>query len=365
MSADPLDPFFGAAACSRRAYDDLRHGLDSARKTIQDLSHVIQAEQDRSSAIEKAAKMDRDVLTDTVDRLQKLKLQVEQDGRSLHGARKDLAATTSGLRTACGRLHDHDVSSAHALARLESTDGVTANLHNRTKMLEARMEEAGKAQAVTNSTHERHDDQLHACRASLSSLQRSLGESDQRASDLHGAHGDTSKTLSRALDITIAPALDRAEAERQRLDETGSRVETLEALGQDHSSHAACLQEASDTSGRDLQELRRQLGDVTLAVRALQDGLGRHMAIAKEDRTQIGDSCRHVQALQEDLQSTGSLVRRLRGEVADERKAGLNRGVRVDGVVDALVSTRGGALDTNDEVGDIRALLEAPRATTG
>lgn len=358
MSTNPLDPL-------RKAYDELRHGLDSARETIQKLSHVIQAEQDRSSAIEKAAKADRDVLTETADRLQRLKLQVEQDGRSLHGARKDLAATTSGLATARGRLDDHDVSSAHALARLESLDGVTANLHDRTKMLEARMGEACKEQVATNSTHERHDDELHACRASLSTLQRSLGESDQRASDLHSAHGNTSNTLSRALDMTVAPALERAEVERQRLDHTGSRVETLEALGQEHGAHAACLQEASDTSTRDLQELQRQLGDVTLAVRALQDGLGRQMVSSKEDRTQIDDSCRHVQALQTDLQSTSSLVRRLRGEVADERKAGLSRGSRVDGVVDALIATRDGAQGTNDEVGDIRALLEAPRPTTG
>lgn len=358
MSANPLDPL-------RKAYDELRNGLDSARETILKLSHVIQAEQDRSSAIENAAKADRDVLMETVDRLQRLKLQVEQDGRSLHSTRKDLATATAGLATARGRLDDHDVSSAHALARLESLDGVTANLHDRTKSLEARMAEANEEQAATNRTHERHGDELHACRDSVSALRRSLGESDQRASDLHSAHGSTSKTLSRALDMTIAPALERAESERQRLDQTGSRVETLEALGQEHGAHAARLQETSDGAARDMQELQRQLGDVTLAVRALQDSMGKQLASSKEDRTQIDDSCRHVQALQADLQSTSSLVRRLRAEVADERKAGLSCGERIDGVVDALVATRGGAQSTNDEVGDIRALLEAPRPTTG
>lgn len=358
MSTNPLDPL-------REAYDKLRNGLDAAQETIQKLSHVIQAEQDRSSAIETTAKADRDILRGTVEKLQSLKVQVEQDGRSLHGTRKDLAATNVELRVARGRLDKHDSASANALARLESLDGITANLHDRVKMLTARMQEAREAQSATDSTHERHDGELHACRESLSGLQRSLGESDRRALELHAAHGETSSTLSRTLDMTLTPALDRAEVERQRLDQTGSRVETLEALGHGHGDHAARLQAASDASTRDLQELRQQLGDVTLIVRTLQDGLGSQAASSREDRTQIGDSCRHVQALQADLQSTGSLVRRLRAEVAEERLAGTSRGVRVDGVVEALVATRGGAKGTSDEVGDLRALLEAPRPTTG
>jgi len=337
---------------------EIQAGLREAWDSLRDLRYLVQGEQDRASAIEAAAKDDHDRLLETGERLANLKRQVEHALSIGNLAIKDSADAGARLTQACCQLGNHDGQLTDLRARLETLEHKAGQSGDHIEHLRGTTTDAHSRLDAVLGNLQQHAGELRGCQGAAARLEERLSVAEDHSRSLSTAHDETVNSLSNLVNLTINPALEKAEEDRTWLHAVDARVVALEACSAELEDKTAQLAKAGDLARADLQDLRSRAGELTTSTRQMQDELTQASIEARADREQLDDACRHIKELQAGARETSFALRRARQEVADVQKDNRQRTEQVHGLAEELAALGHGLSVTDGEVCSLEALLE-------
>jgi len=355
------DPHPVDVACD--SLKQLQAKVDWAHDMVQKVTTVMQAEQERSSAIEAAAAADRVRLEKAESGLRSLKLSIDSNAIAIHHLRKDLSTIGKHLDETADRVTAHDANIDSLGDRVGALEEKVDGVGHQVDQVGQAAQDLRSALAATDATASSQATELCSCQKTMANLQDRLHQACNRLLAVEAAQEATADTLHRTLEETLMPAVAMAESERLRLDQVGAQVAALEAQGEKLDEHVTHLQAASETAMRKLEDHQQHLGAVQAAWETLGSDVAHDRAKAKEDRILIDDSSRHITVLEQDLLDIRAVCRSVRGEVADLTADSQQREAQVGRVVNSLTCLREDWERTDIKTSGLEAFVEkVPRA---
>jgi len=332
-----------AEACGLRSFfQDVRQlqlGLLDCRNVLEQLRNVVQTEQDRTSAIERAAIHDRGVLEIVKDGFERLQVQVNSSLQASNMARVDASNVSTHLKDVCNRLLVHD-------GELEMAPAQIADLQT--------------AAALTISRRRF----LANCNSAISCLEERSGNAEEQTRCLSEAHGSTARHLQYLVDHTVTPAVKKAAEDHDWIVALDSRTQALEAHKADAVEKISQLHGASNAMLSSLSELSGRHNDLAITTTLLQEELAETRTGAGVDHVRLDDAVRHIAEMQQGKRDQDVALRRTNDAIAEARKVDKAQAEQMASLADMLTALRQGLTGTDGELCSLQALLEGVPAET-
>jgi len=332
-----------AEACGLRSFfQDVRQlqlGLLDCRNVLEQLRNVVQTEQDRTSAIERAAIHDRGVLEIVKDGFERLQVQVNSSLQASNMARVDASNVSTHLKDVCNRLLVHD-------GELEMAPAQIADLQT--------------AAALTISRRRF----LANCNNAISCLGERSGNAEEQTRCLSEAHGSTARSLQHLVDDTVTPAIKKAAEDRAWIAALDSRTQVLEAHKSDAIEKTSQLHGASNAMLSSLTDLSSQHNDLFITTTPLQEELAETRTGVGVDHVRLDDAVLHIAEMQQGKRDQDVALRRTNDPIAEARKVDKAQAEQMASLADMLTALRQGLTGTDGEVCSLQALLEGVPAET-
>jgi chromosome segregation ATPase len=332
-----------AEACGLRTFfqdvHELQSGLLDCRNVLEQLRNVVQGEQERTSAIERAAIHDRGVLEIVKDGFERLQVQVNSSLQASNMARVDASNVSTHLKDACNRLLVHD-------GELEMAPAQIADLQT--------------AAALTISRRRF----LANCNNAISCLEERSGNAEEQTRCLSEAHGSTARSLQHLVDDTVTPAIKKAAEDRAWIAALDSRTQVLEAHKSDAIEKTSQLHGASNAMLSSLTDLSSQHNDLFITTTPLQEELAETRTGVGVDHVRLDDAVRHIAEMQQGKRDQDVALRHTNDAIAEARKVDKAQAEQVASLADMLTALRQGLTGTDGGVCSLQALLEGVPAET-
>lgn len=349
-------------ACGLRGFfqdvHELQCGLLDCRNVLEQLRTVVQGEQDRTSAIERAATHDRGVLEIVKDGFERLQVQVNSSMQASNMARVDASNVGIRLQDACNRLLAHD-------GELEVARAQIAGLQTAAASAREHLEQLSLGASSTNNRLEsacrdlsQHTSELATCSSAISCLEERSGRAEEQTRCLSEAHDSTARSLQCLADQTVTPALNQAAEDRAWIARIDSRTQALEVHKADAVEKTSQLLGASNEMLSTLSDLNGRHNDLAIVATLLQEELAETRTEAGADHVRLDDAVRHIAEIQQGKRDQDVVLRRTNDALAEARKVDKSQAEQIATLADLLTALRQGLEVTDGEVCSLQALLE-------
>jgi len=359
----PIAPHFASTNGSKarplqEAIDDLHDGLRAAKGTIQHLTHVLQGEQERASALEASLVVERARVDDLTEKAKNAKLRDDQHLHTMHALRKDLLAMEGSMREAVSRLGEHHGMHGATSEQLRSLgDG-----HGSTcRQLEGLEQHAVDIRRDLDQIAQQAREGIEQLRSDLTQrLDEVSAEASERLQRLSGDQQQTSRRLQEVVDTIVAPMCKQVEQCVARLDLTEEELARLGSQGASHRECTDALQNHAADLTAETESLRARLDGLHALHRDLSAVVEGATADVQVHHDRLDVTSCAVDGFRESEREMHSLLRQARADAAEACSAVAEQKAFGQKLVGELEALRHGLEVTDGEVQDIRALLEVP-----
>eukprot|EP00929_Paragymnodinium_shiwhaense_P106394 TRINITY_DN71724_c0_g1_i1.p1 TRINITY_DN71724_c0_g1~~TRINITY_DN71724_c0_g1_i1.p1 ORF type:complete len:417 (+),score=130.11 TRINITY_DN71724_c0_g1_i1:83-1333(+) len=333
--------------------------------TLQNLTTVLQGEQERAGKIEASADADRERLRAVESAVEILRIRMDENLLATHAVRKDTAAAHEKIAEVCSRLSEHDARHGAIHASLDELRAGAGSCVQRLADLEdASRRLDSKAQAL-EADAARQQAQHSATTTLAGALDGRLSAAEAAAAALNAAHQATAQALRDALERTLRPLERCVKEEAARLEDALRRLQGLERQSMAAADDAGQLAASTQLQSQGIVSLSERLGAAEALLKSVQAGQNSLSASSRKLQEQLSDERARIDLLAAGDKETGSMLRKARQEanlaVADCQQ----RAKQMDSLAGQVAALRAGVEATDGEVGELRALLDVPRAGEG
>jgi len=357
-----------AEACGLRSFfQDVRQlqlGLLDCRNVLEQLRNVVQTEQDRTSAIERAAIHDRGVLEIVKDGFERLQVQVNSSLQASNMARVDASNVSTHLKDVCNRLLVHDGELEMARAQIAGLQTAAASAREHAERLTLDASSTNNRLELAFKDLSQHTSELANCNSAISCLEERSGNAEEQTRCLSEAHGSTARHLQYLVDHTVTPAVKKAAEDHDWIVALDSRTQALEAHKADAVEKISQLHGASNAMLSSLSELSGRHNDLAITTTLLQEELAETRTGAGVDHVRLDDAVRHIAEMQQGKRDQDVALRRTNDPIAEARKVDKAQAEQMASLADMLTALRQGLTGTDGEVCSLQALLEGVPAET-